>query len=617
MHIGAKGFIMKYFIVNVNNCLMMSQYAPFFYEHIYNGDLVMLDDIEDTCQLDRTYQQLVSHLNRNPFAYKKSVIMLFIRRDLNEPLQAQHYELYNDINTYTHLLRNLSNDFKVYTIYVDRTSSLGKNDAVYQQLKAVNQSLQANCPELMSHFLSLECTDADREGSYKSFLRNRISRLCECTREFYLQMLNNVSDTQGSPAAFQNGLNHYIGEARKCLSEVNHISAPVYWLNLAQQTQQWIKLIYYIKDTIHNKQEPMDYTKYTFDRFDEVRRLIATYRKRLSAWTVAAPPIPEQGSCYHREFRKSGNAAAEYHNKINTRIDEEIKKIGGDKSFDKTSVEKIFDQLHRIMAEAKGDLQDFGKKQSDLLLDPDNYQKVGENEFDLKQDSWEDRQAEEKALEKLNKPFGAQAQTPDFSAENLLEQELDVCNNYIQQVIRNLDDYKMKYFIWPLLFALVAVAGIYCGSQYSIFIKENSWWIFGAYLAAVGVVFSTAYFTVRHRYNKEIEKQIKACKDKVTDFMNGYKEMATAFEANTLAAGQYNCLKQELEEKRAAREAYRIQKQQYAWHKMRVEQILRDLTFFDGFVGNASPCEESNVTFDSFAHDPEHTEFYLMKVFRR
>ena len=28
---------MKYFIVNVKNCLPMSQYAPFFYEHIYNG----------------------------------------------------------------------------------------------------------------------------------------------------------------------------------------------------------------------------------------------------------------------------------------------------------------------------------------------------------------------------------------------------------------------------------------------------------------------------------------------------------------------------------------------------------------------------------------------------
>ena len=68
---------MKFFIVNVNNCLPMSQYAPFFYEHIYKGDLVMLEDIEDTCQLEKTYWELLSHMNRKPFPKRQGVILIF------------------------------------------------------------------------------------------------------------------------------------------------------------------------------------------------------------------------------------------------------------------------------------------------------------------------------------------------------------------------------------------------------------------------------------------------------------------------------------------------------------------------------------------------------------
>ena len=611
---------MKYFIVNVKNCLPMSQYAPFFYEHIYNGDLVILDEIKDTCQLDKTYQQLVSHLNRKPFAYEKSVVLLFIPRKLTEALREQDYELYNDINIYTRLLCNLNSKFKVYTFYVDRTGPMGKNEKVYQQLKAVNESLQAKYPELKPFFLSLEGAESAQNGSYKDFLRNQIEKLCACTRPFYLKMLEEVPEMSGTPAIFQSGLNNFIGQSRGCLSQVKHLYAPVYWQDISKEIEEWFKIIYYIKEMIAQKIEPEempDFEKYTFDRYNEVRQLIATYRNRLHKWASANAPIDRKGYANHWEFRKTGNAAAAYHDKVNKLINEEVEKIDAGKNDDEAAVEKIFSQFHKIIADAKGDLQDFGATQSACLLDPNNYQKTGENEFDREGLDWEDKQQETALLEKMNNPTGDAAKIPDFSAENKLEQDLDNCLHYIRQIVQNLEDYKPRFFIGAFLVALLSVFGIYIGAQYSIFLRENSWWIMLAYLGVTGLIFGISYLTVRRKYRKEIESQIADCKIQVTHFLSGYKALATSFEQNTIAAGQYNCLRRELEAKQACREEYKLQMQMYAWHKMKVEQILRDMGFFDGFVGDTQPLEESNAPTISLTHDPEHAEFYLMKVFRR
>ncbi|MBE6957626.1 MAG: hypothetical protein E7447_00545 [Ruminococcaceae bacterium] len=627
---------MKYFIVNVNKCLKLSQYAPFFYEHIYDGDLVILDDIENTCQLDKTYLQLVSHLNRNPFAYQKSVIMLFIDRDFSRPLQAQDYELYNDIHIYNHLLRKLSSNFKVYTFYVDRTGEALQNDPTYLQLRTVSKTLQAEGkPELAPYFLSLERDDAACSGSFKDFLRERISRLSDCTRPFYLQMLDKVSDMQGTPAAFQNGLNNYIGEARRHLSGVEHIYAPVYWLDIAIETKEWFKIIYYIKEMIAGKREPMAYKDYSFDRYDEVRRLIATYRKRLESWSKSTPEISKKGAAEKLTFRETAKAAEEYHNKVNELITKELGqekkskksaqkpaagKIGQfeEKSIvDQKSVDRIFEQLRKVISDAKGQLEDFCQKQSAFLLEPSNYQKVGMDTFDRDKTDREELQQEAEQLSQMNQ-FGTQAlDQPDFSEENKLVQELDIDYKQIIQIITNQKECRKTTFLGALLFALLAVASLYLGAQYSIFLKENSWWIFLAYMAVVGVVFATAYFVVLRKFRKEIEKLIRDSKEKVSKFLQSYKEQAAAFEKNTLAAGKYYCLKHTLDAKRADREAYQLTMQQYAWHKMKVDQLLRDLTFFNGFVGKASVYEESAVTFDDFTHDPEHTEFYLMKVIRK
>lgn len=609
---------MKYFIVNVNHCLPMSQYAPFFYEHIYKGELVLLEDIQDTCQLEKTYREILSHTNRKPFPKRQKVILLFIPRDFALPLRPQDYELYNDINTYMHLLQLLDETYTVYTFYVDRTGELEQNDAVYQKLNAVNTSLQAKYPELTSHFLSL-----DKEPdtyNYKRYLEDRISRLCDCMRPFYLQMLKNVPELEETPAQFQNGLNNYIGQSQKVLSEVKHLYAPFYRLELAEEIEEWLKIVFYVKGLVKERQTPeqmTDYEHYVFDQTDHVRRLLATYRGRLSSWECSPTAIPRQDFCTKWEFRTSSNAAAEYHAEINQTIEKRVKRlnVGGVGSQD--LVNGIFRDLNDIVTNAWNNLLALTEEQSKILLDPESYLAVSEEPFQLDESGREDAAAEAAMLEQTNQHSPGAGDIPDFSAENRLEQELELINNQINQILENLNAYSGKAFWLTLLFALLGVGGLYAGAQYSIFIKEHTWDIFVLYLLVCGVAFSTSYIIARLRFKKEIELLLGECVEKVANFLRSFQLIAENFEKNIQAAGQYNCLKRQLDAKAAAREQYHKTMQKYAWHKMKVQQLLRNMAYFESFIGDACPYEEGTVALDLFDHDAEHTEFYHLKVFRR
>ena len=609
---------MKFFIVNVNNCLPMSQYAPFFYEHIYKGDLVMLEDIEDTCQLEKTYWELLSHMNRKPFPKRQGVILLFIPRDFALPLRPQNYEIYNDINTYMHLLQQLDDDFKVYTFYVDRTGELEENDAVYQKLSAVNKSLQAKYPELDAHFLSLD--EKPESYDYKQYLGEKISRLCDCMQPFHLQMLKNAPDMEATPTHFQNGINNYIGEAQRLLSEVKHLYAPIYRLELADEIEQWLKIVFYIKALIKDRLLPeqlADFEHYSFEQADHVRRLLATYRGRLSSWDCSEPAVSKQGISTKWEFRASSNAAAVYKTKIVGIVETELKKLNLGRVGSQDLVDGIFQQLNGIVTDAWDDLQTLTEEQSKLLLDPDSYQEVSEEPFRLDESDREDVNAEKKMLEQTNQHSPGAADIPDFSAENRLEQELEQINHQIKQILENMRAYSGRIFFLTLLCAIAAVGGLYLGAQYSIFIKENSWWIFGAYLLACATIFSGTYTTVRWSFLKEIRALLSECTTKVTNFLQAFQLIAENFEQNIHAAGQYNCLKRQIDAKAAARKKYQQTMQKYAWHKMKVKQILRNMAYFESFIGDAYPYEEGTVTLDLFDHDAEHTEFYHLKVFRR
>lgn len=607
---------MKIFIVNVNNCLSLSQYAPFFYEHIYKGKLVMLDEISDTCELDETYKEILAHINRNPFSMREGVVFLFIPRDFSAPLRPQDYELYNDINTYMHLAHNLQDSFRFYTFYVDKTGELELNDAVYQQLKAVSHGLRSNRRELNSHFLNLPDQLPAEGGDYKDYLRRRIADLAPCTRAFYEHMLQSTADIVGDYTTFRNAIHHYIGEARVCLSEIRHVHTAIRRDDLSDDIETRIKIIYYIKALIegrHTLDNFLAYEDFRFDDYDRVRRLIVTYRARLSKWTCEHTVPSPTGKCKQESFTLSAHAAAEYKTMVDKIIESELKSLSIKNVANVSVVDSIFDRLSNIVSGAWEALETFTAQEAKSLFDPNCYTSGNEEEFPLDQIPAEESLAEKQMLEQINQH--SEYNLPDFSAENRLEQELELINRQINHVLDKLSVYRIGAFALSLVFAVLAVAGLYCGAQYSIFLKEDTWWVFLLYTLITGGAFSMAYFTVRRRYCREIEGLLIECKKKVERFLSSFQMIAEEFENNLRTSGQYACMKRYLDAKNAARLAYQQDMKKYFWHKMKVEQILKNLSYFDPFVRDAVPYDENPITLESYDHDPEHTEFYQMKVF--
>lgn len=608
---------MKIFIVNINDCLSFSQYEPFFYEHIYKGDLILLDEISDTCELDKTYNQILSHINRHPFSFKEGVVFLFIPRDFSKPLSPQDYELYNNINIYMNLVRNMRGSFRFFTFYVDKTDKLESNDATYIQLKKVSHSMKSDSVELDRYFLSLP-EIPENPGDFKAFIRERISCLKPDMGSFYEYMLQFASDVKESnKIEFSNLVKGYIGEARSRLAVIEEITQPVFCDDISDDIRAKIKIIYYIKSLITKKvtiDKIPKYSDFVFEDFDRVKRLIATYLRRLKLWYYEHSSISQKAVCTRRAFRMSTSAAADYKEEIDDIITKELRTIKVNKVSRIDLVDSVFDKLNIIISRAHDALEVFVTKESKELFNPINYYDIGEYEFSLDEDvSLEDKREEADVLEHMNNysPFSL----PGYSEENRLEQELEAINTKINCILERLNVYKKRAFLGAFLFSVISVAALYFGTQYSVFLKENTWWVFGLYMVVAAMGFSTAYITVRKRYLKDIEFLLLECKDKVERFLGSFQTVAEEFEANLIVAGEYSCLKDFLEQKRAARDSYQETKRKHTWHMMKVNQIITNFSFFDGFIKNALPYDENPVTMSSYDHDPEHTEFYQMKVF--
>ena len=608
---------MNIFIVNVNECLSYSQYEPFFYEHINKGDVKLLDGISDTCELDRTYNQILAHINRHPFSLKEAVVFIFIPRDFSKPLRPQDYELYNKINIYMNLVRKLRGSFRFVAFYVDKTDKMESNDATYGLLKNVNHSLRSDRPELDRYFLS-NAEIPDNPGDFKTFLRERMSCLIPPMREFYEYMLQFVSDLpEGSKTEYLNLVNRYIDEARSKMSVIDQMYQAVYSDDISVDIRAKIKIVYYIKSLIPEEvtiDKIPDYSGFVFDDYDHVRRLISTYIKRLKLWYLEHKSISQKGSCMRKGFTMSTSSAANYKEEMDDIIDNELKTMKIKKMARVDLVDSIFDKLNVIISRAHDALEVFAAKESSELFNPLNYRDIGMCEFDLDEGvSLEDKREEADILERMNNftPFTL----PGYSQENRLEQELEAINAKINRILDRLSVYKKRAFLVALLISVVSVAGLYIGAQYSVFLKENTWWVCGLYMLLVAAGFSVAYITVRKRYLKDIEFLLSECKDKVSSYLGAFQKVAQEFEDNLIAAGDYACLKDFLEKKRVARAVYQENKRKHTWHMMKINQILTNFRFFDGFVKNALPYDENPVTMKSCDHDPEHTEFYQMKVF--
>ncbi len=605
---------MKVFVVNVNNCLNFAQYEPFFYEHIYKKQLVLLDEIKDTCELNVTYEQIYSLLNQHPFTIDEGAVFIFISRDFSKVLQAHDYELYNDINVYIHLTRKLSKKFRVYTFYIDKTNALEASDAIYQQLNMVSEKMVAPSESLKQFFLDPP-QQSNQSGNYKYFLAEKIKKLLSASREFYESVLLEMPDGDGDSIAFQNGINHYVSKCKTTLSQIKHSYAHIVRNDISEDIRVKLKVVYYIKHLadgdIALKDTP-DFESFPAPDYEYIKRLLATYRSRLSIWYHSSCPISSKGACSVWNFTQNTIADMDYNGEVNSIVAKQLNNLNLECNGDKSVVDTVFEKLDDIVSEAREKLELFAHKQTKDIFNPENYKEDGTEEFLLNDPIIEDELAEKKQLSVMNNHHIYNL--PDFSDENRLAQDLEIINGQITQIYQRIKAYNKKSFLVTFIVSLCVVAVLYLWAQSSVFIKEHSWIIFAGYLFVTAFGFSWGYSLVKKKYFKQVSALLVESKQLVENYLQNFKEIAKDFESNLLEFRKYFCLMKKLEEKEELRKNYQENMSRYLWHMKKVNEILSNLEFFNYFIGDAKSYEDK-VTLESFEHDSVHTEFYHLKLF--
>lgn len=605
---------MKIFIVNVNNCLSLAQYEPFFYEHIYDKQLTMLNEIKDTRELNIAYEQIVSQLNQHPFTVDEGAVFIFIPRDFSKPLKVQDYEFYNDINAYMCLVKKMNKKFKVFTFYIDKTGFLESSDSVYNKIRTVNDGLSALDCRLEQYLPSLH-KDGVSCGDYKAYIREKIDGLDSCLRSFFDEVLFEMPDLGGSEVDFQNGINYFISRCKKHLSEVEHMYEYIVRDDVSEDIKTKLKVVYYIKslaDESVSSKSMFEYNAFGEPDYDNIKCLIATYCARLSRWYHSPCPISRTGKYTEWIFDQKTKANVEYNREVDAMISEQLKNLKVDCNGKKSVVDAVFEQLGNIVSQAHEKLELFAIKQAKEIHNQGNYRKGAEQEFDLSEPVIEDTLEEKSQLEKMNQH--SIHHLPMFADENRLAQELEIINNQITQIFDRLKVYKIKSFLITLVVGLFVVAGLYLWTQSSVFIKEHTWYVFFSYLAVTVVGFSLSYIIVKKKYLKQISALLLESKKLVEEYLSVFKEIAKEFEENLDESRKYYCLNKKLTQKEKARRNYNNEMSRYKWHMNKVNEIITNFSFFAHFIKDTLPRDEE-IDFMSFDHDAEHTKFYQIRFF--
>lgn len=604
---------MKIFIVNIRDCLPLSQYEPFFYEHIYNNDLTLLDGLGDTSQLDAAYEQILAQLNRQPFSFREAAVFVFIPRDFSA-VGPRDFELYNDINTYTHLSVKLPRSFRVINFYVDKTGELELSDAEYLRLRKPSETLSATEAFLKEYFPQLPTEP--RAEDYKAVLAALIADLHPTTSGFFRSVLDTMPELEAAPINFQNGINNYISECKERFLPIGHFYEPLVKDDISTDIKSRLKVVYYIKSLIRNEvkvKEIPDYSTFPDPDYEHIQRLLCTYRQRLSLWYGDPSPLSTTGRYTEKKFHSSLSIRAQYEAELNKIIKTELDSMKPDSAGKLDLIDGVFDKLDRIVQEAKERLGIHAETLSRELFIPSNYIEGNETEFDLTVPDTQDRLDENELLGRMNK-HGAGA-LPGYAEENKLDQELDIINHVIQQILDKLNALKAKLFITAYISAFVVVAALYFASQFSVITSLGAWALFGFYCLGVAAAFSTAYFFVKRKYVRQIDSLLVDARNRVSDYLKAYKELASLLEENMRTCAEYRCAKDALEQRQKARAQYLLDLNRYNWHRAKVADILKNLDFFAYFIGDATPYSEEVIPFDSYEHDAVHTKFYQLRVF--
>lgn len=620
--LGQRDLFMKLFIVNVNDCLKFSQFKPFLYEHIHKRQLIVLDEISDTCQLDSTSVQLDAYIRQHPMDCEEYAVIIFIPRDFNTELSVRDFYLYNDINVYTHLITKLPVNSRFFTFYIDKTDHYDAYDATYNRLNAPKKDLSVTEECLTNYLLTLP-ENLTIDSDYKEYLKGVIEKLDPASKFFFESILVTAPDVTGYTQAFQNGISKYIGDCKNALARSEHMHEQITHNDENESVRDRIKVICYVKALAESK-ESLDkiplYESFPVPDYDSIKTLLATYRQRLNNFKSKVSSVSKDGIFKKFHFNMTAASSASFAEEHNDFVDRNLDNLKFNvnssvvSTADSNIVNVIFEELDGIVKNAKDKLEKFAAEMVPVLFNEHNY--IGEHEehFDRSTDPTKDNSAEKALLSEMNKH--AEYATPDYSAENRLHQKLDIIEHKINNILERLKIYRIATFFISHTVAFLSVAVFYFFTQQSVIFKEQTFMFFFAYLVAVYGLFFLAYYIVRKKYMKRILSLVAEAKSNVKNYLSTFVRLAREFEENLKQAAAYRCLRRTIDMKTDEHRKYLNELNRYNWHFKRVSDILKNLEYFDNFIEGAEPDPNDFVDLLSFTHDDEHTEFYHLKIYR-
>ena len=409
--------------------------------------------------------------------------------------------------------------------------------------------------------------------------------------------------------------------------------------DISKKTETLLKIVSYVCDFAEQSyDEDFDnavdeflnterYEKYD-PNYDEIRRIIVTYKRRLSNWLETTKDVSvNQETPIHPLNYHETDEAQSFKHKIESIITadyaEKVLNPSLDELDEYDASERVFAVLDKTIENVDKELRVFCdgiiKNIYDFRKDNESFLTEEASGAIYSQEETDELVA---VLDTINQY--EVNELPGFSAELKLRQELDNINTKIQYIGKRIKAAKPKFFILTLCFAILSVVGFYFFSQRTVFAQEKTWWVFGGYLAVCGFGFVLSYFLLKLYYKRRIRKLLKECQKKINEFLESYKKRAEEFEKNINHSMVCSCVQDKHFKLADQRHTKLWTDERFQWHKLKTMSILENLKHFDGFLAisnkHIEPEKEANgpkspSSEAEYKDDAAHSEFYQMRIF--
>lgn len=609
-------------------CLDLSHYETFFYENIQEDNLSLFNrSLSSISEFDKVYDWLQEEINRSPFSITKGLVVFYIPRNLIKPLGLYDIDLIVKTFIYQKIARKLDNRFSYVCFFLDRTGTMVQNSKAYKDLEDESLDFCTDNPAFLCGKFPRSMKDA--QLSFDE-IRRCIDDVKDPTlREYYTEMLDGTIRTSLSDDIPHN-VPAFFTHCANTPPVIQSIKVPHFGNDVAEKTTGLLKLVDYVCDMAKKgTDENFEQTVNDFvdiDRFNEytpdykhIKEVIATYRKRLQDWLIANPSY-ESGDkdsidpirYTPTDFAKDYNAEIDeialsqaMQDVMNPSFRELI-------SFELT--DSVFRRIDETLSSSARQLKAFSEQVIGHMREFCARHKIFVTEPALSPVYTEAENSEAASYESRLNRYTVN-DLPGYPAEIKLRQELDTINSKIKDIGELVRHYTLKLFFGTLLFAFLSVFVFYLTSQYSVFLKENTWWVFGLFNVIVAALFSLGYIGIRRRYIKKAKALLNEALSMVRDFLKNYKSRAKEFEDNVNNAMLYACLTEQQNRITVRRSEEKLLTEKYQWHKLKISAILTNTDHFVSFVGSTKAVPEAKLDLESFDHDASHSRFYQMKIF--